>query len=176
MDTDQNNEVALLTKLLQQHYNEFGVKLHRLAQGAKNVYRAERINAPDWVLRDYRLRNAELDSCCPAIALATRLLFLEQKHYPTEYVIRAGDGSAVIAQNDLRLLVTSYLGESIHLWQQAAGNQRGNATGFDYDPGILRALGGMLGRLHTWKLTRPIPLFRSRACSPAQNLPRRPSV
>ena len=136
--------------VLEQKYNASGVSLHRLTQGeqeGKDVYHVRRGSGPDWVLRVYYSpQTASTDASLNA--LASVLLFLERQSYPAEAVVRSADGALYLTCDNLRLLVTTYLGQSLHAWHPANASALAAASIFAYSPKVLSAFGEALGWLH----------------------------
>lgn len=140
MNNDQF--IDFLTK----YYALDGHSLQPLGQGAKQVYRVQRGEGIDWILRafptkpeGYLARGAD-DS-------AKVLLFLERYDYPTERVIRTQDGEATAKLADWALLVTTDVGQSLQAWVGELGSS-GRQSKEALTPAIWTKLGVALARLH----------------------------
>jgi len=118
----------MLAELVKRYYRAQTVSLQPLnSESGKHLYRVERVWEQPWVLRAYPPESED-----DMQALVTVLSFLEQHEYPAERLVRAADGSVVVAHDGWRLLVTTFVEGSI----------------VDYEPPTLRLLGATLGRLH----------------------------
>ncbi|MDQ3248629.1 MAG: phosphotransferase, partial [Chloroflexota bacterium] len=128
-------------------------KLQPLAQSWKRVYQVQHVDGDDWIVRVYPPSgyDGQPTNLAP---LTNLLLLLERQAYPAERIVRAIDGSTVQTYAGGQVLVTAFLGPTLHAWQPT---QQPAAAPF--------ALGSAVGRLHTLPLDQPI--------SAASMLPRR---
>ncbi|MEM7533449.1 MAG: phosphotransferase [Chloroflexota bacterium] len=143
---------------LADNYDMGEMTLSLLGQGAKHVYHIQRQNGPDWVVRIFPPKPG------PGLAHAANrqaqmLAYLEAHDYPTEWVVRTRAGELVAPVEDWALLVTTYVGRSLHAWAPASGSFTSHEA-MTVTPDIYRQLGMALAKLHT------VPI------DPAQNLPR----
>ena len=144
-----------LTSILTQQYGASSIRLHRLAQGEQNekdVYHVTHENGQDWVLRVYNLpHTASTDASLND--LTSVLLFLDGQSYPAEAIVGSVSGALYSTHDNLRLLVTTHLGQSLHAWRSANASAFNTsalapASLFNYPPNVLLAFGEALGRLH----------------------------
>ncbi len=118
----------MLIDLVIRYYGTQARSLHPLnSESGKRMYRIERAWEQSWVLRAYPPESEDNIQ-----ALVTMLAFLEEREYPAERLVRAEDGSFVVAHDGWRLLVTTFV----------------EGSTVDYAMPTLRLLGATLGRLH----------------------------
>ncbi len=151
-----------LTRFIEQQYDAKVVKLRPLASSWKQVYRVERPDGPDWVVRLYPPANGD-DSTVAVATQAAILGYLERLAYPAEQVVRAADGSSVTEHNGRQVLMTVYLGPSLQPWQPMLGETGlaeavESVASFDYTPATLQAWGAALAQLHALPLEGAPPI------------------
>jgi len=107
---------TVTAQILEQVYQAGALRLALLAHGAKDVVHVQRASAPDWIVRIYPVS----DPAPPhdrVTALAQLLVFLEQHQYPAERVVRTIDGKLTSRIDACHVLVTTYLGSPLQVWQ-----------------------------------------------------------
>ena len=110
---------TVTAQILEQVYQAGALRLALLAHGAKDVVHVQRASAPDWIVRIYPVS----DPAPPhdrVTALAQLLVFLEQHQYPAERVVRTIDGKLTSRIDACHVLVTTYLGSPLQVWQPAS--------------------------------------------------------
>ena len=149
---------TLTAQILEDVYQAGSLQLALLAHGAKDVFHVQRASAPDWIMRIYPVTDP-----APAhdrvLALAQLLVFLEQHQYPAERVVRTIDGALTTRIGAWHVLVTTYLGSPLQVWQPASTGvtdpHRMQAGTAKRDPQLLYSIGALLGRLHALDTTGP---------------------
>lgn len=126
-------EMRALAELIARHYDPQAKAPQPLrVLPGRAICRVDRAVDPHWVLRAFQGGDAD-ELRANLAAHAAVLLFLERQGYPTARLVRALDGSLVIAQGGWWAVVTTYVeGEPA-----------------DFTPPTLRRLGAALARLHT---------------------------
>jgi Ser/Thr protein kinase RdoA (MazF antagonist) len=149
---------TVTAQILQDVYQAGAMQLARLAHGTKDVFHVQRASAPDWIMRIYPVTD-RAPSRDRVRALAQLLVFLEQQQYPAERVVRTIDGALTTRIGAWHVLVTTYLGSPLHVWQPASTGgtdpshmQAGTAK---HHPQLLFRIGALLGRLHALDTTGP---------------------
>jgi len=149
---------TVTAQILEQVYQAGALRLALLAHGAKDVVHVQRASAPDWIVRIYPVS----DPAPPhdrVTALAQLLVFLEQHQYPAERVVRTIDGKLTTRIDACHVLVTTYLGSPLQVWQPASSGgtdpDRMQAYTAKRDPQLLYSIGALLGRLHALDATGP---------------------
>ena len=150
-----------LAAFIERHYATQVLKLHPLAQGWKAVYRVERADGPDWVVRAF----PPPDDDSPPVSvtgLAAMLLWLEQQAYPAERVVKSADQASVTQHGDWQVLITTFLQGIQQHWSPASGafqacGQVADAVPVAYGTDVYQALGAALGRLHTYQAEATLP-------------------
>jgi Ser/Thr protein kinase RdoA (MazF antagonist) len=150
-----------LATFIERQYATQIIKLHPLAQGWKAVYRVERADGPDWVVRAF----PPPDDDHPPVSvtsLAALLTWLERQAYPAERVVKAADQSSVTQHGDWQVLITTFLHGIQQHWSPASGvfqtkDQVADATPVAYGVEVYQALGAALGRLHTYQTEAALP-------------------
>jgi Ser/Thr protein kinase RdoA (MazF antagonist) len=142
-----------LTACLARDYGEHPLRLQPLAHSEQSVVRVVRVAAPDWIVRIRPRGDAEGPSG-PLHALAQLLVTLEELTYPAERVVRAQSGALTTSGDRYQLLVTTYLGASLHAWQpaQAVAAEPEVTTELVADAPLLAAIGALLGQLHALEI------------------------
>jgi len=150
-----------LATFIERHYATQVVKLHPLAQGWKEVYRVERADGPDWVVRAF----PPPDDDSPPVSvsnLAAMLLWLERQAYPAERMVKSADQASVTQHGDWQVLMTTFLAGVRQYWSPASGTFRSEEQAVDAGPvaygvNVYQALGAALGRLHTYQAEAVLP-------------------
>ena len=149
----QANTRNFLTETLKAHYAADVVTMRLLAHGDKWVFRVQRTDGADWVLRAVPPDAAgSYADICLRNALAT-LRYLENQSYCAERIVRTPAGNDIAESDGWRLLITTYLGSSLQPWRPASSGMivTENIINFANSPasiGDLQALGAILGQLH----------------------------
>ena len=145
-------------QILEDVYQAGSLQLALLAHGAKDVLHVQRACAPDWIMRIYPVTDPA-PSRDRVLALAQLLVFLEQHQYPAERVVRTIDGTLTTRIGACHVLVTTYLGSPLQVWQPASTGvtdpDRVQAGTTKRDPQLLYSIGALLGRLHALDATGP---------------------
>lgn len=124
MDVDHT-----IVELLERWYDVRGAVLRPLrCLQDRCVYRVERADGPDWVLRAFRWESAAAENQAQAAAL----LYLQDAGYPACRLVPARGGALVVEHAGWQALATTFL----------EGREA------DFSTGDLHALGAALGRLH----------------------------
>ena len=132
------HDIAFLKNLVEHYYQIQVISLDHLSSNTgKYLYRVEQANGQRWLLRLVQ----DDDSI---FALANVLLFLEDKAYSAERIIRTVEHTAVGGVEDWYFLMTTFL----------------TGTSLDPSPATFFLLGATLGRLHALKVpeTRSLPI------------------
>ena len=149
---------TLTTQILEDVYQAGSLQLALLAHGAKDVLHVQRSSAPDWIMRIYPVTDPAA-SRDRVLALAQLLVFLEEHQYPAERVVRTIDGRLTTRIGACHVLVTTYLGSPLQVWQPASTGvtdpDRMQAGSAKRDPQLLYSIGALLGRLHALDATGP---------------------
>jgi Ser/Thr protein kinase RdoA (MazF antagonist) len=148
----------LLVQILERVYHAGPVQFSLLAYGEKDVFHAHRSSAPDWIVRIYPTTDPA-PSRDRVLELAQLLVFLEHHQYPAERVVRTIDGALTTRIDQWHILVTTYLGPPLQVWQPASTRSADpnfiHAGNSNRDPQLLFIIGALLGRLHALDATAP---------------------
>ena len=110
---------TLIVQILERVYHAESVQFSLLAHGEKDVFHAHRSPAPDWIVRIYPVIDPA-PSHDRVLALAQLLVFLEHHQYPAERVVRTIDGALTTRIDQWHILITTYLGSPLQVWQPAS--------------------------------------------------------
>jgi aminoglycoside phosphotransferase (APT) family kinase protein len=160
--------VDKLSQLLETCYATKVHALHPLTPGGKRIYRVNHAEEADWVVRLYPAGGQADGPAVNIAAQADLLLYLAAQGYPAERVVTTRMGQPIATPEQGQLLVTTYLGPSLHAWQPGI-SQTATAppTSGDQSAATFGALGALLGQLHC------LPLPSSPLIGQAGMLPRR---
>jgi hypothetical protein len=149
---------TVTTQILEDVYQAGALQLALLAHGTKDVFRVQRASVPDWMMRIYPVTDPT-PVHDRVYALAQLLVFLEQQQYPAERIVRTIDGELTTRIDTCHILVTTYLGSPLQMWQTASTSEpdphRTQAYTANRDPQLLYSIGALLGRLHALDTTGP---------------------
>ena len=148
----------MAAQMLEHVYQAGSLQIALLAHGSKEVFHVQRSSAPDWIMRIYPVTD-HAPAHDRVRALAQLLVFLEQQQYPAEQVVRTVDGALTTRIGAWHVLVTTYLGPPLQVWQPATTDvtdpHRLHAPIARRDPQLLFSIGALLGRLHALDMTGP---------------------
>src|SRR5947199_2637192 len=108
MDDDMQNETDMLITFIEGRYNTKIRKLHTLADGWKKVYRVERADGPDWVVRVFP-PPGYAGQPVSMTGMVEILSFLERQAYPAERTVKSIDHTSVTQHGDWQVLITTLL-------------------------------------------------------------------
>jgi Ser/Thr protein kinase RdoA (MazF antagonist) len=149
---------TVAAQILEDVYQAGALQLAQLAHGTKDVFYVQRAAAPDWIVRIYPV-NEPIPVHDGVSALAQLLNFLQQQQYPAERVVRTVDGELTTRVDAWHILVTTYLGSPLQVWQPASTGgtdpSRLQAGTAKHDPQLLYSIGALLGRLHALDTNGP---------------------
>jgi Ser/Thr protein kinase RdoA (MazF antagonist) len=147
-----------LVQILERCYATKVHAIRPLTPGGKSIYQIQHIGQPDWVVRVYPTNGQTDGPAVDAGAQAALLLHLAAHRYPAERVITTTTGEPVAVLEHGRLLVTTYLGPSLHAWRPGV-SQATSPTAADGQQSVATfgALGALLAQLHSLPLpTHPL--------------------